>query len=87
MCVNLPVVDPTKVNCPVMIFRGDHDGIATDEDVLGFFNALPDKDKQLFVFIRQSVEETKDILVRCNAIMITSKNHYGAINFGWVDHR
>ena len=58
MCVNLPVVDPTKVDCPVMIFRGDHDGIATDEDVLGFFNALPNKDKQLVMVYGQAHNTT-----------------------------
>lgn len=47
MCVNLPLVDPAGIECPVLIFRGDHDGIATDEDVLGFFANLPTADKQL----------------------------------------
>jgi pimeloyl-ACP methyl ester carboxylesterase len=47
MCVNLPLVDPTKITCPVMIFRGDHDGVATDEDVLAFYAALPLKEKRL----------------------------------------
>ncbi len=46
MCVNLPVVDPTAITCPVLIFRGDHDGIATDADVLGFYAALASTDKQ-----------------------------------------
>ncbi len=47
MCVNLPLVDPTKITCPALIYRGDHDGVATNEDVLAFFAALPVKDKQL----------------------------------------
>jgi pimeloyl-ACP methyl ester carboxylesterase len=54
MCVNLPVVDPTTITCPVMIFRGEHDGIATDEDVLGFFSALPTKDKQIVMVSGQA---------------------------------
>jgi pimeloyl-ACP methyl ester carboxylesterase len=58
MCINLPVVDPTKVECPVMIFRGDHDGIATDEDVLGFFTALPNSDKQLVMVSGQAHNTT-----------------------------
>jgi poly(3-hydroxyalkanoate) synthetase len=58
MCVNLPVVDPAKVQCPVMIFRGDHDGIATDEDVMGFFNALPNKDKQVVMVTGQAHNTT-----------------------------
>lgn len=58
MCVNLPVVDPKKVECPVMIFRGDHDGIATDDDVLRFFINLPNKDKQLVMVSGQAHNTT-----------------------------
>jgi len=58
MCVNLPVCDPTKIACPVMIFRGDHDGIATDEDVFAFFEALPNKDKQLVMMTGQAHNTT-----------------------------
>lgn len=47
MCANLPVVDPKKVLCPALIIRGDHDGIATDEDVQNFFALLPHRDKQI----------------------------------------
>ena len=49
MCTNLPLVDPLGVKCPLLIFRGDHDGIATDEDLLAFFAAVPHKDKQMIV--------------------------------------
>lgn len=54
MCVNLPVVDPTRIACPVLIFRGDHDGIATDADVQAFFAALPGNDKQLVMVSGQA---------------------------------
>ena len=50
MCVNLPVVDPAQIHCPVCILRGEYDGIATEEDLMDFFVRLPSKDKQ-FVFI------------------------------------
>lgn len=50
MCANLPVVAPEDVRCPVMILRGDHDGIAADEDLYAFFARLPSKDKQ-FVMV------------------------------------
>ena len=50
MCVNLPVLDPAKIDCTVCIIRGEYDGIATEEDLLDFFAKLPNKDKQ-FVFI------------------------------------
>ena len=54
MCVNLPVVDPTAITCPVLIFRGDHDGIATDEDILGFYSALATTDKQIVMVSGQA---------------------------------
>ena len=50
MCANLPIVDPARITCPVCIIRGEYDGIATEEDLLNFFGALPSKDKQ-FVFV------------------------------------
>ena len=49
MCENLPVVDPTKIDCPVMITRGEHDGVATEEDLMAFFAALPNQDKQFVI--------------------------------------
>lgn len=58
MCANLPLVDPTKIACPVMIFRGEHDGIATDEDVLGFFSALATTDKQIIMMSGQAHNTT-----------------------------
>lgn len=50
MCANLPLVDPLKIECPVMIIRGEFDGIASEDDLLLFFSALPNKDKQ-FAFL------------------------------------
>jgi pimeloyl-ACP methyl ester carboxylesterase len=47
MCAKLPVVEPENVTCPALIIRGDHDGIATDADVIDFFSRLPHRDKQL----------------------------------------
>jgi alpha-beta hydrolase superfamily lysophospholipase len=47
MTSKLPLVDPEKVACPVLIVRAEHDGIATDEDVMGFFARLPNPDKQI----------------------------------------
>jgi pimeloyl-ACP methyl ester carboxylesterase len=46
MVTKLPVVDPEKVLCPVLIIRAEHDGIATEEDVFNFFVRLPNPDKQ-----------------------------------------
>jgi pimeloyl-ACP methyl ester carboxylesterase len=47
MTTKLPLVDPEKVLCPVMILRAEHDGIATDEDIVGFYTRLPNPDKQM----------------------------------------
>jgi len=58
MCINLPAVDPLEIRCPVLIFRGDHDGIATDEDVIGFYSALPNKDKQMIMMSGQAHNTT-----------------------------
>ena len=47
MTTKLPLVDPEKLPMPVMILRAEHDGIATDEDILAFYSKLPSPDKQL----------------------------------------
>jgi len=49
MTANLPVVDPLEVQAPVMIVRGEHDGIASEEDLLDFFRRLPNPDRQFVV--------------------------------------
>jgi pimeloyl-ACP methyl ester carboxylesterase len=49
MCNNLPVVDPTKIKVPTIIMRGEYDGIAGFKDLLNFFEALPNPDKQFAV--------------------------------------
>jgi pimeloyl-ACP methyl ester carboxylesterase len=54
MCANLPVVDPRKIRCPVLIVRGEHDGIATEQDLLDFFALLPHKDKQFVLLPGQA---------------------------------
>ncbi|MFN7086761.1 MAG: alpha/beta hydrolase [Burkholderiales bacterium] len=50
MCAHLPVVDPAQITCPVLVIRGEYDGIATEQDLLDFFARLPNRDKQ-FVFV------------------------------------
>ena len=49
MTCHLPLVDPFDVKAPTLIVRGEHDGIATIDDVAGFFIRLPSSDKQLSV--------------------------------------
>ncbi|WP_137391074.1 alpha/beta hydrolase [Rhodoligotrophos defluvii] len=49
MTTKLPLVDPTRIAAATMIVRGEHDGIATMEDVLEFFRLLPTGDKRFAV--------------------------------------
>ena len=49
MTSKLPVVEPEKILSPVMVARGEFDGIATMEDLWDFFVKLPNGDKQFSV--------------------------------------
>ncbi len=49
MTTKLPLVDPTKLKVPVMIARGEYDGIATEDDLLNFFKRLPIPDREFVV--------------------------------------
>ena len=53
MAANLPVVDPAKVMCPVLMTRGEWDGNSTNDDLLDFFRQLPNGDRQ-FVILPQT---------------------------------
>ena len=46
MAVNMPMVDPAKLKCPVCLIRAEHDGNASEEELLRFYSALPNRDKQ-----------------------------------------
>ncbi len=50
MAVNMPMVDPKKVQCPVCLIRAEHDGNASEAELLEFFKLLPNPDKQ-FMFL------------------------------------
>lgn len=49
MCAKLPVVDPAKITVPTIVMRGEFDGIASLEDLVEFWRALPNPDKQFAV--------------------------------------
>jgi pimeloyl-ACP methyl ester carboxylesterase len=49
MTANLPVVHPEKVLSPVLLVRGEYDGIATVADIEEFFNKLPNGDRQFII--------------------------------------
>jgi alpha-beta hydrolase superfamily lysophospholipase len=49
MTTRLPIVDPLKLRVPVLIVRGEYDGIATEEDLLNFFQKLAVPDRELVI--------------------------------------
>ncbi len=49
MTANLPVVHPDKVLSPVLLVRGEYDGIATVADLEEFYNLLPNGDRQFII--------------------------------------
>jgi alpha-beta hydrolase superfamily lysophospholipase len=49
MTAHLPVVDPTQIASPVLVVRGEFDGIATMDDLWDFYRQLPSGDKQFSV--------------------------------------
>jgi alpha-beta hydrolase superfamily lysophospholipase len=49
MTTKLPLVDPLKLKVPVLIARGEYDGIATEDDLLNFFKKLPVPDREFVV--------------------------------------
>ena len=49
MCSKLPLVDPAQITVPSIILRGEHDGIASLDDLIDFFKLLPNMNKQFSV--------------------------------------
>jgi pimeloyl-ACP methyl ester carboxylesterase len=49
MTTKLPLVDPEKLTVPVQIIRGQYDGIASEQDILDFFQRLPVPDRQFVI--------------------------------------
>src|SRR5215472_2304082 len=49
MTANLPVVDPARVLAPVLLVRGEYDGIATVDDLSDFYKRLPNGDRQFVI--------------------------------------
>jgi alpha-beta hydrolase superfamily lysophospholipase len=62
MTSKLPLVDPTKVLSPVLMLRGDHDGISTNADLLEFYDKLPNGDRQFVILpnVAHSVTSSKN---------------------------
>ena len=49
MVANLPVVDPARLTCPVLLIKGEFDGISTTQDLQDFFARLPNGDRQFSI--------------------------------------
>jgi pimeloyl-ACP methyl ester carboxylesterase len=49
MCSKLPLVDPARLPVPIIVMRGQWDGIAGVDDLIEFFKRLPNPDKQFCV--------------------------------------
>ena len=49
MTSKLPIVDPEKITAPTIIMRGQWDGIASFDDLMKFFEKLPNPDKTFSV--------------------------------------
>ena len=49
MTSKLPLVNPKKVLAPVLLVRGEYDGIATMNDLSDFFLQLPNGDRQFVI--------------------------------------
>src|SRR5438874_9104342 len=49
MCSKLPLVDPAKLTVPIIVMRGEFDGITGFDDLLEFYRRLPNPDKQFAV--------------------------------------
>lgn len=46
MAVNMPMVDPAKLACPVCLIRPEHDGNESEAELFRFFRELASTDKQ-----------------------------------------
>ena len=53
MITKLPILDPKRLRMPILIMRGEYDGIATEDDVLNFFKRLTSTERQ-FVLLPQA---------------------------------
>lgn len=72
MCSKLPVIDPANLNVPVLIMRGQFDGIASNEDLLDFFARLPNPDKQFSMMAGIAHNSTKQINYRISYHILLS---------------
>lgn len=70
MTTKLPLVDPERISAPTFVVRGEHDSLATMDDLLRFFQRLPTNDKRFAVLPHLAHVATlgKNRLVLWNAV-------------------
>ncbi len=49
MVSRLPLLDPARIPVPTLLIHGEYDGVARPEDLLPFFAALPNPDRQYVI--------------------------------------
>jgi pimeloyl-ACP methyl ester carboxylesterase len=49
MVSRLPILDPERIPVPTLLVHGEYDGVARPEDLLPFFAALPNPDRQYVI--------------------------------------
>jgi pimeloyl-ACP methyl ester carboxylesterase len=49
MAANLPIVDPKKIQSPVLMLRGELDGNSTNDDLIDFYRQLPNGDRAFVI--------------------------------------
>ncbi|MBI2081263.1 MAG: alpha/beta fold hydrolase [candidate division NC10 bacterium] len=49
MVSRLPILDPARISVPTLLIHGEYDGVARTEDLLPFFAALPNPDRQYVI--------------------------------------
>src|SRR3546814_10588768 len=77
MCSRLPLADPGKIAVPTIILRGEYDGIAGFDDLMKFFEKLPNADKQFTVMRSEEHKSELPSLMRITyAVFCLQKQNY-----------
>ncbi len=70
MCSRLPLVALEKIPFPTILRRSKYDGIASFDDLIKFFTALPNSDKQFSVMagISHASFQQKNYMLACSIL-------------------
>ena len=79
MAANLPLVDPKKVLSPVLIIRGVHDGNSTTEDLIDFYQQLPNGDRQFVILPHTGIRLAHRYSPRAQMTDLLGRLHHSSI--------